>query len=196
MDPDEFWHLIERSGRETDGKYARAAWLQDALEQRSAEAIIGFDEHIIRARRQVDTWLMWGAMRALFHSGSDDGFWYFQMWLVGLGREIFERVARDPDTLADVPEVQRLVTMIHRGRLWANDDWPEFEFLSYVAGNAWEQVTGQDHDDLCEALVARGHELSALPNPGDEHWELDDREESARRLPRINRYMRELHDRT
>ncbi|RBQ19733.1 hypothetical protein DP939_13485 [Spongiactinospora rosea] len=53
MDPDEFWHLIEHSGRETNGKKARASWLQNALEQRSAEAIIAF-EHICAARRRVD----------------------------------------------------------------------------------------------------------------------------------------------
>ncbi|MEV4175713.1 DUF4240 domain-containing protein [Nonomuraea sp. NPDC049709] len=196
MDTDEFWRLIEQSGRETGGKKARAAWLQDVLEQRSAKDVIDFASHMIAARRRVDTWLMWGAMRALFGFGSDDGFWYFHMWLVGLGREVFERVAGDPDALVDVPEVQRLVAMEHRGPSWTNDDWPQFEILDYVAGGAWERVTGKDRESFSDALRERGHELRSLPCPGDEDWELDDEEESARRLPRINCYMRELYGRS
>jgi hypothetical protein len=193
MDADEFWRLIEQSGREASGKETRAAWLQDALEQRSAEDIIDFKSCLLSARRRVDTWLMWGAMRALFGFGSDDGFWYFHMWLVGLGREVFEQVARDPDALADVPEVQRLVAMEHRGPSWTNDDWPQFEILDYVADKAWERVTTHGRESFYDYLEARGHELFALPHPSDEDWELDDEEESARRLPRINRYMRELY---
>ncbi|MGW2144914.1 DUF4240 domain-containing protein [Nonomuraea bangladeshensis] len=195
MDTGEFWHLIEQSGRETSGKKARAAWLQDALEQRSAEDILDFESCMLLARRRVDTWLMWGAMRALFGFGSDDGFWYFQMWLVGLGREVFEQVARDPDALVDVPEVQRLVAMERRGPLWTKDDWPQFEILDYVAGDAWERVTGKGHEIFSDALEARGHQLFAIPHPSDEAWELDDKEESARRLPRINRYMSDLYGR-
>ncbi|MFI9550510.1 DUF4240 domain-containing protein [Nonomuraea endophytica] len=191
MDVDEFWHLIEQSGRETEGKKARLAWLRERLEQRSAEEIIDFDEWIIGAQRQVDTWLMWGAMRALFGGGSSDGFWYFQMWLVGLGREVFERAAHDPDALAEVPEVRRLVTIMRRRRMWTTEEWPELEGLGYVALAAWERVTGGDWKSLADALAARGHTLYGFPHPTDEEWELDDGEESARRLPRINRYLRE-----
>ncbi|TDE56410.1 DUF4240 domain-containing protein [Nonomuraea mesophila] len=193
MDTDEFWRLIEQSGHAAGGKRARAAWLQEALKTRSAEDILDFESYLLSARRRVDTWLMWGAMRALFGFGSGDDFWYFQMWLVGLGREVFEQVAHDPDALVDVREVQRLVAMEHHGPPWKNDDWPTFEILDYVAGEAWEHVTGDDRDGFYDALRARGHEISALPCPSDEDWELDDEEESARRLPRINRYMRELY---
>ncbi|WP_214327664.1 DUF4240 domain-containing protein [Nonomuraea sediminis] len=193
MDIDEFWNLIEQSGRETDGKKARLAWLRERLERRSAEEIVDFASWLLVARRRVDTWLMWGAMRALFGGGSGDGFWYFQMWLVGLGREVFERVAEDPDALADVPEVHRLLAIMRQHHTWTNDDWPEFECLDYVADEAWERVTGTAEEGLAEVLMARGYELCALPDPGDEEWELDDDEESSRRLPRIAQCMRELY---
>ncbi|TMR24760.1 DUF4240 domain-containing protein [Nonomuraea turkmeniaca] len=193
MGVDEFWLLIEQSARETTGKEARLEWLHERLVQRSAEEIVDFDAWILTARRKVDTWLMWGAVRALYLDGSDDGFWYFQMWLVGQGRETFERVAREPDALVDVPAVQRLVVMARNRQTWTNDDWPTFESLAYVAVKAWDQATGKGHEELADALESRGFELFALPNPTDEAWELDNAEESARRLPRINRYMRELY---
>ncbi|MGP3915399.1 DUF4240 domain-containing protein [Nonomuraea sp. 10N515B] len=195
MDVDEFWLLIEQSARETTGKEARLAWLHKRLAQRSAEEIVDFDAWILTARRKVDTWLMWGAVRALYFGGSDDGFWYFQMWLAGLGRATFERMAREPDALVDVPAVQRLVVMARNRQTWTNEDWPAFESLAYVAVKAWEQATGKGHEELAEALRSRGFELFALPNPTDEAWELDNAEESARRLPRINRYMRHLYGR-
>lgn len=196
MDIDEFWRLIEQSAREADGKESRLRWLDEQLARRSAEEIVDFDAWIFMARRKVDTWLMWGAVRALYLDGSDDGFWYFQMWLVGQGRETFERVAHEPDALVDVPAVQRLVVMARNRQKWTNDDWPGFESLDYVAAKAWEQVTGTDYEELAQALRLRGFELFASPNPMDEAWELDDAEESARRLPRINRYMRELYGRS
>jgi hypothetical protein len=195
MDVDEFWLLIEQSARETTGKEARLEWLHERLVQRSAEEIVDFDAWILTARRKVDTWLMWGAVRALYLGGSDDGFWYFQMWLVGLGRATFERVAREPDALVDVPAVQRLVVMARNRQTWTNEDWPAFESLAHVAVKAWEQATGKGHEELAEALRSRGFKLFALPNPTDEAWELDNAEESARRLPRINRYMRDLYGR-
>ncbi|MFC7587298.1 DUF4240 domain-containing protein [Nonomuraea antimicrobica] len=195
MDIDEFWFLIEQSARETTSKETRLKWLHERLAQRPAEEIVDFGAWMLTARRQIDTWLMWSAVRALYLDGSDDGFWYFQMWLVGLGRETFERVVRDPDTLVDVPAVRRLVVMTQKRQSWTNDDWPTFESLDYVAMSAWEQATGKGHEKLSEALRSRGFELFALPNPTDEAWELDNAEESARRLPRTHRYMRELYSR-
>ncbi|GIH71677.1 DUF4240 domain-containing protein [Sphaerimonospora thailandensis] len=204
MDVDEFWFLIERSARETDGKDARLEWLRNQLARRSAEDIVDFAEWLRLARKKVDTWLMWGAMRASFGYGSDDGFWYFQMWLVGLGREAFERVAHAPDDLVDLPVVQRLLVRRRdwvrlsdaeamRVPMWTDDEWPEFECLDYVGDEAWEKATGRDSDELFEALRCRGHAPQASPEPDDEKWELDDPEESARRLPKINSYKAGLY---
>ena len=46
-------------------------------------------------RKRADTWLMWGAARIIMQGWcSDDGFFYFQPWLVGLGRDAFARLPR------------------------------------------------------------------------------------------------------
>lgn len=78
---------------------------------------------------------MWGAAY-LIKDGvcSSDGFWYFQVWLIGLGREAFERAVANPDNLASVSEVLRLA-----GRPaddWSLDEWPNWELLDSVASNA------------------------------------------------------------
>ncbi|MFI7465151.1 DUF4240 domain-containing protein [Nonomuraea sp. NPDC049646] len=195
MDIDEFWHLIEESARETAGREARLEWLHERLVRRSAEDILDFASWMEVARCQVDTYLMWGAARTLHLVGGLDSVWYFYFWVISLGRETFERVTSDPDTLMDVPEVRRFNAM-QRDRVRRSDeDRPEFEELGYVALRAWEQATGRDWESLAAALEARGHVLDSLPNPSDEEWDLDDKEESARRLPRSTRYIRDLFGR-
>ncbi|MFI9554566.1 DUF4240 domain-containing protein [Nonomuraea endophytica] len=89
-----------------------------------------------------------GAARVLDLVGGLDSVWYFQMWLVGLGRQTFEGVTSDPDTLAEVSAVQRFL---------------------YLQSNR-------------------------IPRT-DEDWDLDDPEESARRLPRCTSYIRQLYGR-
>ncbi|WP_406044423.1 DUF4240 domain-containing protein [Micromonospora sp. NBC_00898] len=52
----------------------------------------------------------------------------FRMWLIGLGRDAFERVVQEPDRLAELPEVQRL-----SGRDsgdWSEQEWPAWEMLT------------------------------------------------------------------
>ncbi|MEV4483620.1 DUF4240 domain-containing protein [Micromonospora coxensis] len=182
MHRDEFWALIEGSAAVAADPDERLAWLTDRLAERPVGDVVDFAVRLDELRGLVDTWRHWGA--ALLICGglcSDDGFHYFQAWLVGLGRAVFERVADDPDALADVPQVRRLAG---RGpREWAEDEWPEWECLDYVADEAYERITGEE--GLDEAVEARGRELSSSPDPIDERWDLDDRVELARRYPRL-----------
>jgi len=99
--------------------------------------IVDFQVWLDRVWRRADTWDMWGAAYLLCDSlCSGDGFWYFQVWLIGLGRDAFQRAVANPDNLASLPEVLRLA-----GRPvddWSHDDWPDWESLSYVAWEAYE----------------------------------------------------------
>ncbi|PWU55255.1 molybdenum metabolism regulator [Micromonospora sp. S4605] len=180
---DDFWALIEASAAATDGPDARLAWLTDRLAERPTDDVVDFALRLDEARARVDTWSLWGAaLRVCGGLCSDDGFHYFQAWLVGLGRETFERVAADPDALADVPQVRRLAGRSNRD--WAEDEWPDWEALDYVAERAYERITG-DEDGLERALAAHGRDVSMSPDPQDEEWALEDRAEFARRFPRL-----------
>jgi hypothetical protein len=77
---------------------------------------------------------------------------------VGLGRDPFERVADNPDSRADVPQIPRLAGRPSSD--WSREEWPEWELLNYVARNAYERATGQE-DGLDNALEAQGlHRIS------------------------------------
>jgi hypothetical protein len=185
MEMDSFWHLIEGSWRHTADPDVRLEWLTAQLSRLPAAEIVDFQVSLDRLHRWADSWQMWGAAYQICDGlCSVDGFWYFQAWLVGLGRDTFEWIVVDPDALADVPQVRRLA-----GRgvdCWSEAEWPEWESLDYVAGRAYTEVIGEE-DGFEEALELRGHDSALSPEPLGERWDFEDATEVARRFPRLSR---------
>ncbi|WDZ84808.1 DUF4240 domain-containing protein [Micromonospora cathayae] len=180
---DDFWSLVEGSAAATDHPDGRLAWLTDQLAARPAPEVVDFAVRLDEVRRRADTWALWdAALRICGGLCSDDGFHYFQAWLVGLGRQTFERVVADPDALADVPQVRRLAG--RRTADWADEEWPDWECLDYVARTAYERLT-REPDGLDGAVDARGVERSFSPDPPGEAEDLRDPAAFARRFPRL-----------
>lgn len=72
-----------------------------------------------------------GAAYVVHGGASDDGFEYFQRWLISKGRATFERVVADPDALA-------VILAPDPGGVC------EFEEFAYIAGEVWQEKTGID----------------------------------------------------
>ncbi|MCG5220332.1 DUF4240 domain-containing protein [Streptosporangium sp. KLBMP 9127] len=185
MDVDEFWFFLQRSRQVTSDPDERLRWLALHLARSPLARIVDFQILLNQIRRRSDTYDMWEAANPIF-SGycSTDGFWYFQAWLIGLGRDTFELVAADPDNLADVPAVRQLAE--HPMDEWADDEWPEWEALSYVAARAYEEATGEE-EGIYDAMAERGHTNQSDPNPTGLSWNLRDSTAVALRLPRLSR---------
>jgi len=192
MDIEAFWALIESSADSADAPGSpavdsgeRTRKLTEALAKLPVDELVEFDLHLERQKRRADTWLMWGAAYAICDSlCSDDGFWYFQAWLVGLGRETFDRVVADPDSLVDVPAIGRLAG--RRTEEWGEDEWPDWELLDYVAAEAYEQITEGAGDDFEDLLDTAGSTGLASPDPVGEQWDFEDAAGNAQRLPRVS----------
>ena len=183
MDIDGFWLLLERSARETTGPQQRTRWLEHRLSRVAPAHIVDFHVHLDTTRRPIDTYAMWGAA-CLITDGlcSDDGFWYFQPWLIGQGRHWYQLAVHNPDDLADVPAVRALAG--RRPSQWGDEEWPEWEDLDYVASRIHDQVTGQENS-IYDALAARGNRSRSAPAPSDPVWDFDNLSELQRRLPRL-----------
>lgn len=184
MDLDDFWSLIELSGAEEADRQRRAGWLSAQLAKRPFDDIVAFELHLTAQRKRVDTWQLWGVGSYLMQGlCSTDSFFYFQPWLVGLGRTTFERVVVSPDALADVPEVQRLA-----GRPvddWTDDEWPEWELLNYAALEGYELATG-NADALDDELDARSLVRVCDPSPEGEPWDYESPVERQAVIPRLS----------
>ncbi|MFI6095181.1 DUF4240 domain-containing protein [Lentzea sp. NPDC051213] len=177
MDLNAFWALVERSAAETSDQDERLEWLAAALAALPPADVVDFAVRLDELRRRVDTWEHWHAGWLIWDGlCSDDGFFYFQAWLVGLGRSVFESVVTSPDALADVPQIQ---TLASRGMsAWTRDDEPDWECLDYVAVDAFD-------GDLAEVLASRGLEVLVSPDPAGAHWDFADPVEIVARLPRL-----------
>jgi hypothetical protein len=158
VDIDDFWQLIERSAAEGGTKDEREEWLIATLSEREPAEIEDFAIRLQEMRDRIDHAGMWSAADAIADGCSTDGFWYFQCWLIGQGREAFELAAADPDAMAGLPLVRRLATRPRRR--WDDEEWPEWESLAYVAGRAYGD---DDGSALWEAVDARGVRLRSDP---------------------------------
>ena len=182
MDAGGFWKLVDHAVAATADLEQRREWLSGRLALLPAGEIADFAVPLDERRRRVDTWAHWQAA-TLICSGlcGMDSFFYFQAWLIGQGRSVFEAVAVSPDALADLPAVARLAALgpVHG---WSDEYWPHWEALYRVPDAAFEAVYAGDLDDL---LASRGQARAFDVSPGGEDMEMEDPADIARRIPRL-----------
>ncbi|MFF7213598.1 DUF4240 domain-containing protein [Streptomyces sp. NPDC008238] len=187
MDIDSFWSLIEACRQQALSRDDRLEWLRGELSQKSPAEIVEFQVCLDQVTANAFTWDLVAAAERIFGGWcSDDGFCYFGLWMVGLGREAFERAVADPDALARTPEVRRLVG---RPRSEWGGAWPEWESLDYVALEAHELVAGESDDcgdAFYDAVNARASSGAGPRGPAGERWDVRDEAEASRKLPRLS----------
>lgn len=125
MTGDGFWVCIEsidRNALDDGDEEAAVQPLVEHLATMDVKEIQGFEEHLAQVLYQLD------GRRYADNAGqsgkSGDGFLYVRCYVVGRGKEHYERVLADP---ARMPK--------------SLDQW--FESLLYASQNAWSQVTGR-----------------------------------------------------
>jgi hypothetical protein len=163
MDEERFWKILSRACRSNPRKAEE--WderLQAALEKLQPDEIIEWNHIFDRLAARAYTVDLWGAAYIINGGASDDGFYYFRCWLIGMGREVYEAAVANPDSLAEAV-VQGF----------------DAEAEIYAAAHAaWMAVTGRPDTDPYPARNERA-ELRG------EDWDFDDDAEVRRRLPRL-----------
>lgn len=163
MDQQQFWDIIAKTCR-SDPRYAEE-WdqrLQAELEKLKPAEILEWNHIFDRLAAQAYTVDLWGAAYTINGGASDDGFYYFRCWLIGMGRDVYEAAVANPDSLAEVV---------------VPDTDAEAEIYA-AAHQAWMAVTGRPDTDPYPAR----NESAELRG---EDWDFNDDEEVRRRLPRL-----------
>ena len=160
MNIDRFWEVVDlarsNGGNESE---ARVEALQTLLNGESLEELQSFQDHYDQMIMKSYTWDLWGAAYVMNGGCSDDGFRYFQDWLISEGRKVFEKAIDEADSLADV----------------AVDDYAENELFGYVALEVFNQKGGGEIE----------REFSTeIGSPGGEEW---DEEELPDRYPLLSK---------
>ncbi|GAA1797489.1 hypothetical protein GCM10009682_18900 [Luedemannella flava] len=137
MSVDEFWDVVERARESATNPADGEAVAEQALmllAAMPAGMIARMAQPLWDLRARSYRWELWQAAYLINGGCSDDGFEYFRGWLLTQGRETFERAVADPDTLADLPIVQRLAV--------ADEGDLECESMYGVVWDAYRAVTG------------------------------------------------------
>jgi hypothetical protein len=129
MDANGFWELIEKSRQGVDGCEEQAERLLGLLRGLPADKIVEFKEHFHDCLDRSYRWDLWAVAYIVRGGCSDDSFEYFRCWLIGQGRAYFEAALASPRRAAD--------------GIKPGDD-AECEDLLYVAGDAYEEATGEE----------------------------------------------------
>ena len=186
METDIFWALIADCVRQGLSGEKRDGWLQGALTRLALPEIVRFQACLEQVIAESFSWNLWAAADRIFGGWCcDDNFCFFQGWMIGLGRPTFEAAVSDPDVLGYAPAVRRLAGCPREE--WAAADVPQWEAVTRLASQAYEQVTGTFADCgdsfYAAARALRGAAATTPPVPGGRRWSVLDQAESARRLP-------------
>jgi hypothetical protein len=132
---DEFWDIVERSRRQTRGRIEhQPAALEKLLAGLPPQDVLAFRGHLLDLNDRAYTWPFAAAVHLRLGGVGDDAFTNLRTWLICHGRETFERILADPDTLADLP----LDPDIGLGFA---------EEFGYVPDEVYEQLTGDEAPD-------------------------------------------------
>ena len=135
MDRDIFWRMIADSRSALDprdpdeNQNRQVSSLQAALERLPPADIIAFGDELHALMLEAFRWDLWGVAYIAGDGCSNDVFADFRGWLVSMGRDAYESVLREPDSLA------RFVADRSVGDLF-------FERFQYVPAEAYEAVVG------------------------------------------------------
>ncbi len=178
METEDFWQLIQaaRSRTTAEGSFDRT--LVETLTARSKREILKYQERFDALHGALYRWDVWAAAYLIGGGCSDDSFTDFRAGVIAEGQAWYERVAANPDSLAEHPLIAAAAE--------AGKDHVLFdEEVNYAAADAFGRLTGDRHD-FYEAWdqyrKARPYE-QAEQDMGED-FDFDD-EQMHRRLPRL-----------
>ena len=173
METDEFWVLIDAAREGAGGDLEQQAeLLTQALGRLAADDIVSFDAHFRATRAHGYTWDLWAVGSLAAGGMSDDAFLDFRAYLIGRGREIWERAVADPDSITD-----DLDRHLNGEAIGAS------EGLAYAAARAYEQSTGSEIPALGAPSDDTDDEPDEPAEPVGMPWSEDRPSDLAERFP-------------
>jgi hypothetical protein len=164
----QFWQIIAdvcRSDPSASEEWDAA--LTEALVQLPPADIIEWDRLFDRFAVKAYRTDLWAAAYLINGGASDDGFYYFRCWLIGMGEPIYKAALANPDSLADVATPR-----------WDAEGIIAEAEIYGAAHCAWMQVTGHDSSADYPLRI----ESAELIGP---EWDFDDQSLMRQHLPRL-----------
>lgn len=101
------WPIIERMNQLAHGDHAKSCEaFERALDALDDTALVAAVTEFDEAMRRAYDYNVWGAAYLIHGGCSDDAFWDFRAGLVAMGKAVYERALADPDSLANIEDVE------------------------------------------------------------------------------------------
>jgi len=185
MDENTFWDIIAASRKQAGGiQDAQVDALTTLLSALKIEDIEGFEACFSEMMARSYRWELWAAAYLVQGGCSDDCFDYFRFWLISMGRETFDAVLANPDTLAsiDLPPDDDDALAEWQKQTKDSSLFPEFEDFAYVAPHVWAKKSGKDSSEMPSSPVLR---VAYSQGPAGNTWDETDTAYFTQTLPRL-----------
>ncbi len=137
---DRFWAMIGESRADAHSLSDQMQALSDLLEGLEPDALMEFQRWLEDRVSDAYRWDLWAVAFIVNGGCSDDGFYYFEGWLIAQGREYYESALAAPERAAD---------RIEPG------EYAECEEIFLIAPRMYQAKTGRDYFDDCPAEAPR-----------------------------------------
>lgn len=136
-----FWELIDQARKAPNSNFeTQCVTLTELLTAHTTEDIIAF-EHLLRQKiEQASSWPVMAATFVVCSFISDDTYEDFRAWLVGQGKDNFNKAIKDPNTICDFLKP-------HEARDLGG------EYMLFVAANAYLDKLGKDDEEEFYELI-------------------------------------------
>ncbi|GEM_PF-1841468 len=111
MTEEPFWSIIGRRKQGVSGCQAQTDQLTQILGELAPQQSIDFDRLFFLKSLEAYQWDLWGVAPFIFHGCTDDRLESFRRWLSGQGRQAFESVLRNPESVLDSLENKGAVSV-------------------------------------------------------------------------------------
>lgn len=156
MDIQQFWNIIENIKGSVEPEEAIKSQLNDL----TPEEMVSYQEHFDTLHERAYHWDLWGAAYIMEGGCSDDGFTDFRYGLISKGKNVYETVLSDPDSLSE----------LDFGAEISN------ELFGYSALDVFEEKTGNEMPRK---------KFEQPEDPVGEEWDFDNDTENRKRLPKL-----------
>jgi hypothetical protein len=129
MDKKGFWSIIDSSLKANDQEEQFELIKVEVIKLNEAD-ILTFSEIMRELQGKSARWEIWGAGRIIKGYCFGKNFESFLLWIISKGQSVFDNTIKNPDSLVGVI-TQRDI-----------DEGVQFERLSYIAWEAYEEKTG------------------------------------------------------
>ncbi|MBB6579691.1 hypothetical protein HNP33_003807 [Comamonas odontotermitis] len=147
MTEQQFWTLIEQAkGPGGDAQHAQR--LGQTLAQRTSQEVVDFQIRFDQFREKADQGDVWAAGLLLNRGhGTDSGFEYFRIWLIGQGQAVYESALSDADSLADLAD--SVATNPSEGAEWESyGAAPYHAYLALTGKDLFDALPSPQRTDL------------------------------------------------